>query len=287
MDVFISWSGERSRRIAEALHDWLKTVIQSVEPWMSKTDIHKGARWSGELAVILEQTKAGIICLTPDNLNNPWILFEAGALSKTLADTFVCPVLFDLEPSDIEGPLSMFQATSLDKNDLKILIRNINNVQDSGVLSIERLNEAFDLAWPKLARRLSEIPTVPLEERNTRSTNEIAKEILERIRADQRDAELRESEFYKTRDSLMLFMMRLFHLVLQGGTQIPLELAEAYESLRRNATSYLEKRDISGCPDCLGTGYMFIPGKGTRLCKHERLIEIISEKDNKDENVDS
>ena len=58
------------------------------------------------MAARLAAAKAGIICVTPSNLEAPWILFEAGALSKTLENTFVCPLLIGLEPADVSGPLA-------------------------------------------------------------------------------------------------------------------------------------------------------------------------------------
>ena len=69
MLVFISWSGQRSKIVAEALENWLAQVIQAVEPWVSQ-DINKGGlRWSAEVADRLERSKVGIICLTKSNLN--------------------------------------------------------------------------------------------------------------------------------------------------------------------------------------------------------------------------
>jgi hypothetical protein len=60
--------------------------------------ISAGARWANELANELAGTRFGILCLTRDNLNSPWLLFEAGGLAKTVEDTFVCPYLLVLQP---------------------------------------------------------------------------------------------------------------------------------------------------------------------------------------------
>src|SRR4051794_30684648 len=125
-NVFISWSGPRSRQIARALHDWLPKVIQAVRPWMSDADLEKGTRWSSEIATRLAEARIGVICLTPENINEPWILFEAGALAKTLNQTYVCPFLFELDPSDLGWPLAMFQATIFEREEIRRLLHTIN-----------------------------------------------------------------------------------------------------------------------------------------------------------------
>jgi len=56
MKVFISWSGDRSRAMAEALQEWLRLVIQAVEPWIS-TEMRKGVKWNPEMSTKLEDVK--------------------------------------------------------------------------------------------------------------------------------------------------------------------------------------------------------------------------------------
>ncbi|MBL4584093.1 MAG: toll/interleukin-1 receptor domain-containing protein [Pseudomonadales bacterium] len=82
MKVFISWSGEESRKLAAILNDWLPTAIQSVKPYFTPVDINKGALWSASISSELEHSEIGIICLTRTNLTAPWIMFEAGSPRK-------------------------------------------------------------------------------------------------------------------------------------------------------------------------------------------------------------
>jgi len=128
MKIFLSWSGTRSRLVAEALNDWLPRVIQAVKPFYSPV-IEKGAKWSSEIDAALEGTNVGIVCLTPDNLASPWIYFEAGALSKT-EDALVWTFLHGLTPSDVPPPLGKFQHTVAQRDDTLSLIKTINRCLD-------------------------------------------------------------------------------------------------------------------------------------------------------------
>ena len=94
MKVFISWSGSQSKELAEAIREWIPNVIQAVSPYFTPSDIEKGTRWSNDIAKELESSSIGILCITRENIRAPWIMFEAGALSKSLEKTHVCPILF-------------------------------------------------------------------------------------------------------------------------------------------------------------------------------------------------
>jgi hypothetical protein len=45
MKLFISWSGEASHAVAKAFREWIPSVINAVEPWLSDEDIATGAHW--------------------------------------------------------------------------------------------------------------------------------------------------------------------------------------------------------------------------------------------------
>ena len=158
MKLFLSWSGKVSRDIAVALDDWLPYVIQSVKPFVSTGDIDKGRRWSEVLASELAQIGYGIIIVTRDNVREPWINFEAGAISKALDKSWVSPFLFGVEPSKLEGPLQQFQATIYEPEDVFNLLRSINSRLDADdQVSFEVLRNEFDVWWPKLRKRIDEI----------------------------------------------------------------------------------------------------------------------------------
>jgi Domain of unknown function (DUF397)/TIR domain len=156
MKIFISWSGDTSRAVAETLRFWLPSVLQYVEPYMSTEDVGKGARWSEDLARRLEQTSFGIVCVTSDNVGSPWLNFEAGALSKSVESSRVSPFLFGLNPTDLVGPLAQFQASLPKPEDVARLIDSINALSDQPI-DRARLDEAVQMWWPRLNERLQEL----------------------------------------------------------------------------------------------------------------------------------
>jgi hypothetical protein len=183
-NVFISWSGARSKAAAEALREWLPIVIQAAKPWMSDSDIDKGSRGLDEIAKALEGMKVGIICLAPENLTAEWILYEAGALSKTLdAKTRVCTYLLGgLQPQDVRPPLGMFQATQAVKDETKKMIHTINRSLDTSVVD-GVVDTVFDKMWPDMERKLLALPTAIDETHIPRTVDDMVAEILELNRA--------------------------------------------------------------------------------------------------------
>lgn len=187
LKVFLSWSGTRSRLAAEAMHSWLPLVLQSVQPYFTPEDIEKGARWSAEIRQELSSCDFGIIFLTPENQNSPWILFEAGALSK-LENSRVAPVLIGLEPTDVSGPLSQLQLSGDSREDIFKLIKAINVGIGELALDSSRLEKIFAALWPDLEfhfkkARENHGPTPHVTKRSDR---DLLEEIVESLRGIER-----------------------------------------------------------------------------------------------------
>jgi ElaB/YqjD/DUF883 family membrane-anchored ribosome-binding protein len=184
-------------------------VIQAVEPFVSSQDIPKGARWSNDIAKELADTNFGILCVTKDNFQQPWLLFEAGALSKALDKSFVVPLLFDLKPSDLENsPLLQFQAASFSKEEIKKLLDTINSVCGANSLGTHDLDETFDVWFPRLQASLDEIgrdetaeENAPIDTTNDK-TDQILEEILDLTRTNQKLLRNPEDEASKTLDGI-------------------------------------------------------------------------------------
>lgn len=183
MNIFISWSGAQSRALAEALKDYLPLVIQAATPWFSAEDIDKGARWLPELGAQLAKQSVGIVCVTPDSVRSPWLLFEAGALSKALDASRVCPVLLGVEPAEVTGPLAQFQFTRTTRADIRALLATINK-RIEPPLSDRQIDTVHERLWPDLEEKFKSAAAI----RGTapppaRSQIEVLSEVLDRVRA--------------------------------------------------------------------------------------------------------
>jgi hypothetical protein len=184
MEIFISWSGEPSGKIARSLERFLGDVIQGLEPFIS-FGIEKGTRWRDEIGKRLERCKYGVVVLTKENMQSPWLVFEAGALSRDVASGRVMTVLAGLNNSDVEGPLGQFQHTGIRRDEILGLVCAINNLlTDGGQLSDERLGRAFDRSWPDLEKEVAEAlsATADTAPAATRSAESMAAETLELVR---------------------------------------------------------------------------------------------------------
>jgi hypothetical protein len=179
MKIFISWSGERSRVIANSLRVWLGDVIQFVSPWMSDQDIDKGAWWTAQIAHELESSAFGIICVTKENASAPWLLFEAGVLAKSLEKGRVCPYLFSMKPTELTGPLANFQAATTTKEDTLQLLQSINKALGANTRTDEQVEKGFRKWWPELEKMLADVPPLSLKHLPPqRSDRDLLEEVL-------------------------------------------------------------------------------------------------------------
>src|SRR5262249_27257201 len=114
LPVFISWSGERARLLAEALKTWIPSVLQATETWCSSEDIAVGKSWFTELGSSLQHSGFGVVCVTAENALSPWIHYEAGALAIGL-DKRVAPICLGIAKEALPGALNHLQGVEFDE----------------------------------------------------------------------------------------------------------------------------------------------------------------------------
>ncbi|MEP7222385.1 MAG: toll/interleukin-1 receptor domain-containing protein [Novosphingobium sp.] len=221
MKIFISWSGERSLALAQALHGWLPLVLHYVDPWLSKSDIDAGQRWDDELSKTLNECNFGISCVTNDNLLAPWLLFEAGALAKSVDEGKLVPLLLGLDMKDLSGPLTRFQAKKTDKAGISEILTSINKASSTAIPDF-RLNDLLDMAWDKLEEKIAAIPDAQLPVKAKRDQSEILEELVSGVRSVEsrvRDMSDDDPMIYRKRRRMKMFppmIDELVHMVGQG-----------------------------------------------------------------------
>jgi len=154
MQVFVSWSGQRSGRLAEALKRWLDGVIDGLELFIS-TELVKGSLWFGQVEEALDVAGGGLICVTPENVGSPWVHYELGALARGLGGEAakIYTFLLDVRPEDIKGPMSEYQHTLPNHEDVKRLVASIAG----DAAADQEWERRFEDAWPGLEKEIEEV----------------------------------------------------------------------------------------------------------------------------------
>ncbi|HVG90470.1 MAG TPA: hypothetical protein VNB54_03170, partial [Alphaproteobacteria bacterium] len=213
--------------------------------FLSSSDIDKGARWRTEIASRLEKAKAGIICLTPSNMQSEWILFEAGALSKTLADTYVCTLLIDMKPTDVTGPLAQFQATTTSEADMLQLVKTLNSKLGESGVPPAQLEKAFKLMWPELNKQIENLPKEEGTKAPGRSAEDMLEELLILVRNLSRSSDPRMAS---NGTPLHLAVQRVLVDIFREELGDRLHDVEWADSPSDELAGYLAYRDLEGKP---------------------------------------
>lgn len=158
-------------------------VLHYVKPFLSQEDIEAGKRWGDAIAKELETTTFGIVCLTRENINSPWVLFEAGALAKSMPDSRVVPLLLDFDFKEITGPLAQFQAKKVEKGGVSEIVHSVNKQTPNSPVSESQASRLFEALWPELEKALAAIPKQASPAKHTRPQPEILEELVAGVRS--------------------------------------------------------------------------------------------------------
>lgn len=152
--VFISWSKPVASEIAAHLKPFLEDVLGTATIFMSAA-MEGGTRWGTEIPERLAACNAGLVIVTAENTHEPWLHFEAGALSKHVDEARVVPLLCGASVGDLQGtPLAMFQAKSLNHEEFLDVCLSFGRAFGIGDDAVRR---RFDKGWAELEAAVANV----------------------------------------------------------------------------------------------------------------------------------
>ncbi len=127
--IFISWSNEKSKNIANNIKSIFENKIfanTGLKCFVSDADIKSGTDWWTKISSELKSCQMGLLCVTKENLAEPWLYFEAGAMIAQ--DVPTTPLLISCNFNSLaDTPLASKQAVDFyDQSKFVKLIVEIN-----------------------------------------------------------------------------------------------------------------------------------------------------------------
>jgi TIR domain len=153
--LFLSWSGDSSKGIAEIFRNWLQVYSNELNIFFTPDGIEAGMRWNDELSKTLEECEIGIFVYTRQNLDSLWMAFEAGALSKRIKTGRVIPLIFGEPELKLKAPLSQFQAKRFSEKGVFETLESINNCLIDRK-SKDEINNFMNLTWENIYAKVDQ-----------------------------------------------------------------------------------------------------------------------------------
>ena len=105
--IFLSWRGDSSHAVAEALQVILKEHFPTADVFFSPSSIDIG---DDPMLEIFEkhllQAQALVAVITAESASRPWVVWDFATVWSR-KDRLVAPLFVDVDPGSIPGPLSL------------------------------------------------------------------------------------------------------------------------------------------------------------------------------------
>ena len=104
--IFISWSKDTSKLIAQELRIFINNIFSSAIELFFSPEIYKGTCVDKEIHENLLSCSKCIVCITADNFKNPWLLYESGVIygsnyNKSNNKSIIVPILFESDRKSV------------------------------------------------------------------------------------------------------------------------------------------------------------------------------------------
>ena len=158
VNIFLSWSGTRSRTLAEALNDSLPKIRPEWRTWVSSRQ-KRGTDWRAALFEHITAAEATVLCVTCDSITSRWLAFEAGMLSRR-ANAPLLIYGFDIDADELSGtPLARMPLFNATEAGTRELIRTLNAALPEPAIE-DDLETLITEAWPRLEFHLRNVPSL-------------------------------------------------------------------------------------------------------------------------------
>jgi integrase len=115
-------------------------------------ETQKGKLWFGEISKEIKESRYGVICITAQNRDARWLLWEAGALYGGFdRDQFVVPLLIDIQKADVPPPISHFQMVeATNKQEVTHWLKGMNKLLGDNAIEEELIDKYIGVFWQEL-----------------------------------------------------------------------------------------------------------------------------------------